>query len=339
MHNLSQKKVLNYKALALFSGGLDSILAVLFIRAQGIQVEGVYFESPFFPRNQAVKSAEQINLPLKIVDITHDILALVRHPRFGYGQGLNPCLDCHLLMCNKACEIMHQEGYNFIISGEVLGQRPLSQTKQAMLKINKECLCSDYIVRPLSGKLLPPTIPEQKGIVQREMLLDIRGRSRKKQMQLATQLGLKTYPSPAGGCLLTDQTIAARLRDLLAHQKNILPRDLELLKLGRHFRLNPATKAIVGRNREENKKIEALGLYEDALLETIDYPSPLVLIPFGGDLDGQKWAAMLTASYSDAPLDKSVSIKMKWKGEEKILFTSVCSKEKLHKYLIQKLEK
>ncbi|HEC49929.1 MAG TPA: tRNA 4-thiouridine(8) synthase ThiI, partial [Candidatus Desulfofervidus auxilii] len=177
MHNLSQKKVLNYKALALFSGGLDSILAVLFIRAQGIQVEGVYFESPFFPRNQAVKSAEQINLPLKIVDITHDILALVRHPRFGYGQGLNPCLDCHLLMCNKACEIMHQEGYDFIISGEVLGQRPLSQTKQAMLKINKECLCSDYIVRPLSGKLLPPTIPEQKGIVQREMLLDIRGRS------------------------------------------------------------------------------------------------------------------------------------------------------------------
>jgi tRNA U34 2-thiouridine synthase MnmA/TrmU len=323
------------KALVIFSGGLDSLLSSLLIMAQGIKVEGVYFSTPFFPKDQAIKSANQIKLHLQVIDITTEILDIIKYPLFGYGQGLNPCLDCHLFMCKKACEIMSKKGYDFIISGEVLGQRPLSQTKEAILKIAKQCPCHDFLLRPLSAKLLPPTIPEQKNIVQREKLLDIKGRSRKKQLELANRFGLKSYPSPAGGCLLTDKAFALKLKDLLNYQKVISHRDLELLKVGRHFRLNPSNKAIVGRNKEENEKIASLSYDHDAIFQTIGYPGPLVLVPAGGNSVGQKWAAILTVSYSDLPLYKNIEVRMRCKSKEKLFSVAAHRKEELAKYLIK----
>ncbi len=324
-----------HHALAVFSGGLDSILAVLVIRKQDIFVEGVYFETPFFPAQRAKESAVQIDLPLKIIDITDEMLSIIKNPRFGYGKGLNPCMDCHLLMCQKACEIKEKEGYDFIITGEVLGQRPLSQTKQAMLKIQKECLCGDYLLRPLSAKHLPPTIPEKEGWVKREDLLDLKGRSRRLQIELAKGFGLRKYPSPAGGCLLTDVTFAARLKDLLAYQKDITPRDLELLKVGRHFRLNPKTKAIVGRKQTENQILQKMTLSKDVELKVIGYPGPLVLVPYGGDPEGIKLAAILAVAYSDAPKDRPVEVSIQYRGRKAKIKTSSLPKEVLHTYLIK----
>jgi len=322
------------KVLAIFSGGLDSILAVCLIRQQGFWVEGVYFESPFFPAKRACRSAKQIDLPLRIIDITEEILSIIRNPRFGHGSGLNPCLDCHLLMCKKACKIMQEEGYEFIISGEVLGQRPMSQIKQALRIISKECPCGDYLIRPLSAKLLPLTKPEQEGKVDREGLLDIRGRSRTVQMKLAKEFGINDYPAPAGGCLLTDTIFAAKLKDLLTHQAKINKRDLELLKLGRHFRLNEATKVIVGRNQKENKILKKLSLSEDTILEVINYPGPFVLIPYGGDKAGEELASILAASYSDTPKDKFAIIFIKQKDKIKKIRACPYPKEQLHQYLI-----
>ncbi|MCD6319263.1 MAG: tRNA 4-thiouridine(8) synthase ThiI [Candidatus Desulfofervidaceae bacterium] len=324
------------KVLAIFSGGLDSLLAVCLIRQQGFVVEGVYFETPFFPAERARQSAKQINLPLSIVDITGEMLTIIKNPRFGYGSGLNPCLDCHLLMCKKACKIMQEKRYAFIISGEVLGQRPLSQTKEAMLKITKECPCGDYVLRPLSAKLLPPTKAEQEGWIDRNQLLDIKGRSRAYQIELAKKFGINDYPAPAGGCLLTDTIFAARLKDLLVHQEKINRRDLELLKLGRHFRLNEVTKAIVGRNQRENEILKRLSLPEDTALEVINYPGPFVLIPYGGDFAGEELASILAVSYSDAPKGKPAIIFIKQKGKVKEVKAHASPKEELHRYLIKK---
>jgi tRNA U34 2-thiouridine synthase MnmA/TrmU len=269
------------------------------------------------------------------VDITNEMLSIIKKPRFGYGKGLNPCMDCHLLMCQKACEMREKEGYDFIITGEVLGQRPLSQTKQAMLKIQKECTCGDYLLRPLSAKHLPPTIPEKEGWVKREALLDLKGRSRRFQMELAKEFGLKDYPSPAGGCLLTDVTFATRLKDLLAYQEDVAPRDLELLKVGRHFRLNPKTKAIVGRKEKENQILQGLLIHKDAKIKVIGYPGPLVLVPYGGDPEGIKLAAILAVAYSDAPKDKPVGVSIQYRGRKAEIKTSALPKEVLHQYLIK----
>ncbi len=329
------------KALAIFSGGLDSILAVEIIRKEGIEVDGVYFETPFFPSYRAKESAFQIGLNLRIVDITKEMLSIIKKPRFGHGAGLNPCMDCHLLMCQKACEIMKREGYAFLITGEVLGQRPFSQTKQAMLKIQRECLCGDYLLRPLSAKCLPATLPESEGLIERHKLLDFKGRSRKPQMKLAQKLGIKDYPTPAGGCLLTDLEFSARLKDLLDFQlkakpNDIQPRDLELLKIGRHFRINPQTKVVVGRNQKENELLKTLALPEDAQLRVISYPGPRVLIPYGGDLEGIKMAAVLAVSYSDAPKNRPVRVQVNYKGKFTEVQTSALPKESCKPFLISK---
>jgi len=326
------------KALALFSGGLDSMLSVLILRKQDIFVEGVYFETPFFTAERAIKSARKIDLPLRIIDITDEMLKIIKVPKFGYGQGLNPCLDCHLFMCKKACEIKEKESYDFIVTGEVLGQRPLTQTKQALLIISKNCPCSDYIIRPLSAKVLPLTIPEIMGWVDRDKFFGIKGRSRKEQIRLANEFGLKDYPSPAGGCLLTDKNFSKRLKDLFKYQENISRRDLELLKIGRHFRLNSKTKAIVGRNQKENKTIISLSLPKDTIIQVTGYPGPIVLLPNGGDEEGELIAKLLAASYSDAPEGKDVKVRIKKEMNIKIETAQSLSKNVLRKYLIGHLD-
>jgi len=327
------------RALSIFSGGLDSILSVLVLRKQGIEIEGVYFETPFFLSERAKKISQKIGIFLRIVDITDEMLSIIKNPKFGYGTGLNPCMDCHLLMARKACEIMKKEGFDFIFSGEVLGQRPMSQTKKALLKIKELCGCGDYLLLPLSAKHLPITLPEMEEKVDRNRLLDIYGRSRNEQLKLAKNFGIDAYPSPAGGCLLTDKVISGRLKDLLIHQKKIKKRDLQLLKLGRHFRLNSLTKVIVGRNKKENEDIISLVIPEDTYLNAIKYPGPLVMLPYGGDDKGEKQAAILAASYSDALSDMPVTIKVS--SNNKVYYVNAFSQPKtyLQKFMIKPYKK
>ena len=314
------------KALSLFSGGLDSILAVKLIEEQGVDVMGIFFESSFFSSEKAGQSAYYIGLPLQVIDITDRFLPIVLSPRHGYGKGLNPCIDCHKLMFKIAGEMLKDEGANFIISGEVLGQRPMSQNLKSLSLISHNSGLKDLILRPLSAKRLPETLPEKKGWVMREKLLGLSGRSRKPQIELAKKLGIKEYPAPAGGCLLTDVVFSRRLRDLMLCDPNFSRRDIELLKWGRHFRINEAGKIIVGRDQRENEMMTSLIESGDTVLTVESFPGPTVLVT--GELSpGEiELVASITVSYSDAEIEQSVVVQLKrdskcWKvlarGKEK----------------------
>jgi tRNA-specific 2-thiouridylase len=294
------------KGIALFSGGLDSSLAFKIIEEQGIDVLGVTFETPFFGATKAKAAAERIGLPLTILNITEEHLKMLHAPRYGYGKNMNPCIDCHTLMLKIAGRKMEEEGADFLFTGEVLGQRPMSQGKQSLYVVAKNAGYPDRIIRPLSAQLLPETAPEREGKVDRARLLDIQGRGRKRQMEMAVHYGITSYPAPAGGCLLTDPIFAKRLRDLFDRYPDHSVRDIELLKVGRHFRLSHTTKAIIGRNEMDNHTIERLAVPSDALIHIAQFPGPAVLVPGNGDEDARLLAARLCARYSDAPKDREV---------------------------------
>ena len=261
------------KAVALMSGGLDSALAAKVIRLQGVDVFGMAFITPF-THPQVKRLAQNIGIEIKLFDISLEYLDLIRNPCFGFGKNLNPCIDCHIFMLKKAKEFMFEYKANFIISGEVLGQRPMSQNRAALRKVEKEAGLVGLLIRPLSAQLLPQTVPEQEGWVERSRLFGFSGRSRKPQMELASQLDLQGFSQPAGGCLLTDPGFSRRLRDLLIHHEDFNLDDIQLLKLGRHFRLSAQTKLVLGRNQEENQYLVNLVHARDFLLEPIDIPGP-----------------------------------------------------------------
>jgi len=308
------------KALSVFSGGLDSLLASELIRAQGVDVLALFFETPFFRARHAELYAARIGLPLRIVDITETHLTMVRNPVHGYGENMNPCIDCHTLMIRTAGDLLREEGARFIITGEVLGQRPMSQNRKALSTVETESGYAGLVLRPLSAKRLPPTIPEQEGWVDREGLKGLSGRSRKPQMALARELGVREYPSPAGGCLLTDRVFSIRLRDLLKVHPDPAVRDLEILKVGRHFRIGPATKVIVGRNQKENLAIQSMAHSEDRLLTCIGIPGPSALMT-GEALskDEIETAARIVAAYSDAREGQNAEIQVEGDGEGLVL--------------------
>jgi tRNA U34 2-thiouridine synthase MnmA/TrmU len=290
------------RALGLSSGGLDSILAALVLRRQGIAVEWVTFETPFFSADKARQAARMIAVPLTVRPITAVYLEMLKNPPAGYGRCMNPCMDCHALMFRLAGELMREKGADFLFSGEVLGQRPMSQTRQSLRYVEKHSGFEGYILRPLSAQRLPETIPERQGWVDRAQLLGISGRGRKEQIRLAQAFGVTDYPAPGGGCLLTDRNYVRRLRDLLAHRDQPAERELELLKYGRHFRLNPEAKAVVGRSQAENEAIRSC--YDPALdikIKTRDYAGPLALMPHGGRPEAVLLAATICAGYSKAP--------------------------------------
>ena len=265
------------KALVLLSGGLDSILAVKILEAQGVKIKGLGFKSYFFNEKLAKKAAKELNIPIKIIDLSKEHLNLVKKPKYGYGKGMNPCIDCHILMLKKAKNIMLKEKFDLVATGEVLGERPMSQNLKSLKLIEKKSGLKGYLLRPLSAKLLEPTIPEKKGLIERKKLLDISGRSRKRQLKLAKKFKIKSYPSPAGGCLLTDLEFSKKLKDLFEKYPRCQGNDIELLKLGRHF-WQDKVKIIVGRNEEENKKIRKLAKRADVLIEMENYPGPLTLV-------------------------------------------------------------
>ena len=202
------------KAVVLFSGGLDSILALKLIQEQGIEVKGVNFKTPFFGLGEAFVIAKDLDIDLEIIDITEELLKILKNPKYGFGKNMNPCIDCHALMFKKAGEYMNKIGASFILSGEVLGERPMSQNRNSLSIIERESGLEGKILRPLSALLLTETIPEKGGLVDRNKLLDISGRSRKRQMKMADEMGIKDYPSPAGGCKLTEPSFSKRLRTL-----------------------------------------------------------------------------------------------------------------------------
>jgi tRNA U34 2-thiouridine synthase MnmA/TrmU len=296
--NSSKQKV---RALGLCSGGLDSTLAGLVLRDQGIEVEWITFETPFFTAAKARKASEKTGIPLTVKPIYPVYINMLKNPPAGYGKQMNPCMDCHALMFKLAGEMMKEKKFDFLFSGEVLGQRPMSQTKSSLQYVEKHSGYKGYILRPLSAKKLPETVLEKKGLVDRERLLDIAGRGRKQQIALAEKYGLTDYPAPAGGCLLTDVGYSKRLKDLFAHQDACGEAQLHLLKYGRHFRLNPETKLIVGRTQEDNESIlKYHDPQNDTVIDVRDYPSPLGLVPGGGPKDLIYLASSICVGYSKA---------------------------------------
>lgn len=297
------------KAIALLSGGLDSTLAVRLIVEQGIEVEALNFVTPFCTCNrkgrcEARHVADEISIPCETITVTEEIFQAIRNPKHGYGSGMNPCLDCRILMFSRARERMEEIGAAFVFTGEVLGQRPMSQHRRAMEIIDRESGLQGRVLRPLSARLLDSTIPEEEGLVDRERLLAIQGRSRKPQMALAEDYGLIDYPCSAGGCLLTDPGFAQRMRDLMSFRPDFDLNDVNLLKVGRHFRLSHKTKATVGRNEAENYRLQNLAQDGDSLLEVKGCGSPVTLLR-GEPCDEEfNLAAAITARYSDAKGDE-----------------------------------
>ncbi len=267
----------HFKALALFSGGLDSILAVKLIQSQGIDVEAVVFISPFFNEKNAEQSAKMLGIKLYKIDITDKIIEVLKNPKYGFGKNLNPCIDCHLLMIKEAAKLMKKINAEFLITGEVVGERPKSQNYKALKIIEEQSGIKGKLLRPLSAKRLAPTEIEKKGIVAREKLLDIAGKNRKIQFKLAEKMGIKDFPTPAGGCLLTVQEFSNRLRISLKTGK-LQPSEIDILKYGRHFLTENETKIIVGRNESENTKLLQLADNLHYILELKDSPGPLTVL-------------------------------------------------------------
>lgn len=291
------------KALALLSGGLDSTLAARLVQAQGIDVAAVNFVSPFCLCGRggcgAAGMAKQLQIPLKTISLGGEYLKIVRKPKHGYGKNMNPCIDCRILMFKKAKKYAKEIGASFLFTGEVLDERPMSQHRRALDIIEKEAGLEGMIVRPLSAELLPMTKVEKKGWIDREKLLGIRGRSRKKQIELIKQFNIKDYPCPAGGCLLTYKDYAAKIRDMFEHKKRIRIKDVLLLKIGRHFRFEE-NRVIVGRNKTENERLRDLKDLNDYYFEVPDCGSPLTILQGPKEEKAIEIAAALTARYSDS---------------------------------------
>lgn len=321
---------MNRKAIALLSGGLDSTLAVRLMIDQGIDVISIHFTSVFCNctpkkagcRLQARKIAEDLNVPIHVIHKRMDYIRMVERPPHGHGSGMNPCIDCRIYMLRKVKELLPQMGASFVITGEVLGQRPMSQYRNTLRLIERESQLEGLILRPLSAQHFSPSIAEKEGIVDRRRLLDISGRSRKVQIDLAEQFGIRDYPCPAGGCLLTDKEIAARLRDLFAYVPNYDMGDLQLLKIGRHFRLNPALKVIVGRNREDNEKISMFAESGSIIFSPSGFRGPTAIIRGTTDKESDKLIGGIIARYSQDRMTMYAIKKQIIKGEHRDFFVT-----------------
>jgi len=339
------------RAVALLSGGLDSTLAVRLLLDQGIEVKALHFYTGFCITetkrrlgvlrsdgqqyvNPALKAAAQLRVPIEIIDISEEYFNIVLNPRFGYGRNVNPCIDCRIFMLKKAGEVMKEEGYHFVVTGEVLGQRPMSQTLPRLRLIEREAGLEGLVLRPLSAKVLKPTIPEVKGWVDREKLLGIRGRSRKVQIELAKKYGLE-YEQPAGGCCyLTDENYAFKFLEAFEQEERISRDDLILFAVGRHFRLPSGTKVIVARNEGEVNFLKGFASrYSHAY--RIDRPGTFALIKGRPAEEELKTIADIIARYSKR---EHSQIYMKVDSREIILEGCPVEDRLIEKYRVAKLE-
>ncbi len=314
------------KAVSLFSGGLDSQLAICIIKEQAIEVVAVNFVTPFFGADERCRlAAKQLQVAYHEIELGHAYLEVLKNPVYGYGKHLNPCIDCHAFMLKNARSFMEQIGASFIITGEVLGQRPMSQNRSSLQAVEKLSGCKGLVLRPLSARLLAPTIPEIEGWVDRDRLLDISGRSRARQIELAGKYGIKDYPTPAGGCLLTQEGFSNRLRRLLAVKPEAELGEMEILKVGRHFYIGEGVLLVVGRNHTENERLNSLAREDDYLLKVMDRPGPLGLVrgfkPAAAV--NLELAAGIVGRYSDARELPEASIVVSPPGQEQVSYLSV----------------
>jgi len=327
------------KAIGLISGGLDSTLALALVKRQGIEVKAVTFYTGFcitetqrrkggrsdgsMPRNEALRAAADLESDVELVDISGpEYMEMLLHPRFGYGANANPCVDCRIFMMRKAKEIMEREGAAFVFTGEVLGQRPKSQRRDTLRIIEREAKMDGRLLRPLSAKLLKPTIPEEEGLVDRERLLDVSGRGRGRQIALAGELGLADWPQPAGGCcFLTDESFSRKFFDLLAAReaagegRHVTQEEVILLTVGRHFRISPRAKLIVGRNEVENVLLEH-HLTGRARLEAPGVTGPVALVEGAPSPDDRRLAAAIVARYGKGREEPRV--KVEWREGDRV---------------------
>jgi len=314
------------KIVILYSGGLDSTLAFYIAKEWGAEIFPLYVYNKFL----SLKHKPDIS-DLKIIDVTKEFIDIVRSPQYGYGKNLNPCIDCRILMLKKAKEYMEKIKADFIITGEVLDQRPMSQRREQLMHIDKQAGLEGFVVRPLSGGLLPETVPQKECLINRNDLLSIKGRSRKITLDLAQKMKIEQFSSPSGGCLLTDPGFCRRLADLMRHQDRVAVRDIELLKIGRHFRLSPEIKLVVGRNEEENGNIEKMIKHDEILVYVPDTGSPNAML-LGSKKQSVKIAASITARYSDKKNDKSIEVCYKDHKSIKKVRVKAATNEELAKW-------
>ena len=332
------------KAIVLLSGGLDSQLAVKLLIAQGVEVEALVALSMFHPaghaeHHPALKAAKKLGVPVHIIDADRAMLEMVKNPVHGHGKNLNPCIDCHIFLLKCAFARMKETGADFIASGEVLGQRPMSQRRPQLNLVEKHAGVRGYLLRPLSAKLMPPTIAEETGLVDREKLCAISGRGRHEQIVLAARLGLADYPAPAGGCLLTEPNYTARLRELLEHSPDAEADDIVLLRIGRQFRLDEHTKLVMARDESEGTVLEPLARAGDVLLEAVDVAGPLALLR--GDMSNAniELAARLVAKYGKGQECPAVKVLARFVGGEQRELMAAPATDEMKKNLIIKLRK
>ncbi len=292
------------KAVALISGGLDSVLAAKVIMEQGFVVIGLYFTSAFSKsygnedETHAARVSKAIGIDLRIVDMGQDYIDLVRKPVHGYGKNINPCIDCKIFMLRRAKSVMQEVNSSFVITGEVLGQRPMSQRRDTFHIIERDADMRGMIVRPLSATLLPPTKAEQDGLIWRDTLLGISGRSRTVQMQLAERYGIRGYSTPAGGCLLTDKNFSEKLRDLFYEKQHVTSDDVRLLTMGRHFRFDEGNKIVLGRDNKENNMLINLAPRGYHLFIPQGFPGPVALLSGTPTQDIKHTIGRLIITYS-----------------------------------------
>ncbi len=330
------------KAISLVSGGLDSTLATKVILEQGIDVIAANFLSPFCRcshragcQHEAKFVSEELGIPLRVVSVTKDFLEVLKSPKHGYGSNMNPCIDCRILMLKKAKELMRELDASFLVTGEVVGQRPMSQRKDTMTLIEKEAGVSGLVLRPLCAKLLEPTIPEEKGWVDRSKLLDISGRSRKPQIQMARDFNIKDYPCPAGGCLLTDPQFSKRIKDLIDHDELVME-DIKLLNHGRYFRLDKSAKLIVGKDEHDNALLEA-SLGEDDILFLPQEEVPGATALGRGDFSQESLslAQRIVSRYFDKKSQgTSARVVVRYRGKEEVVEVEPFTDEEAKRYLI-----
>lgn len=322
------------KALGLMSGGLDSTLAAMTLIRQGIEVTGVSFVTPFFGAGKARIAAEQIGYPLIVQNISDVHLEMLKKPKYGYGRNMNPCIDCHAMMFRLAGEIMQREGFDFLFSGEVLGQRPMSQNANALRSVANHSGFPDKVLRPLSAKLLEITPMEASGLVDREQLLDIQGRSRKPQQRYAREWNYPNFPSSGGGCLLTEVGFSNRLRDQLQHKPDSTVTDVELLKVGRQFRLSERAKLVLGRKQADNDAIERLLGTTGLRLHCKNHTGPLGTLCGQPDDEDCARAAEIVASYGKGKDEPEVEVLFICNGAETTLRVVPLAREESLKLLL-----
>ncbi|MBU3143162.1 tRNA 4-thiouridine(8) synthase ThiI [Clostridium sp. CF012] len=324
-------------ALAMISGGLDSILAAKLVKDQGIEVIGICFKSYFFNEANALKIVKQIGIPLEVVDFSEEHFEMVKNPKHGHGKNMNPCIDCHAMMMRYCGELLEKFHADFIITGEVLNQRPMSQNRSALDIVKNESGIGHKILRPLCAKNLKPTEMEMDGLIDREALLNISGRNRKVQIELAAKWGIKDYPSPAGGCKLTEPNYSRRLKELVEHKEDTSKNDLDLLKLGRHFRISKDAKIISTRMQEEGELIEQLLNPDDLMFLPRDYNGSTVVIIGKATNEDIEFAAKITGRYCKGKDEKTITVKYGNYGDPLNRFIEItpATEEEINKYILK----